>query len=111
MRRSPSVSTSAITSSMSTPSSAASSAIDDLVAWCAAHPVADTDAERFLRHLSSGPKAIIDRRAEGAVCVILDRVRSGTGCAPLELAGCRPDALTGTLAAALIAAAVSQGRA
>jgi GNAT superfamily N-acetyltransferase len=93
---------------MSTPSSAASSAIDDLVAWCAAHPVPDSDAERFLRHLNSGPAAIIDRRAEGAVCVILDRARSGIGCAPLELAGVRAGALTEALAQDLVAAAAAQ---
>jgi ribosomal protein S18 acetylase RimI-like enzyme len=93
---------------MSTPSSAASSAIDDLIAWCAAHPVPDSDAERFLRHLNSGPPAIIDRREAGAVCVILDRARSGVGCAPLELAGCRAGALTGALAAEMVAAAAQQ---
>jgi ribosomal protein S18 acetylase RimI-like enzyme len=93
---------------MSIPSSAASSAIDDLLAWCVAHPVPDTDAERFLRHLSSGPTAIVDRRAEGAVCVILDRARSGVGCAPLELAGLRQGALTDPLAKALVAAATEQ---
>jgi hypothetical protein len=87
---------------MSTPSSAASSAVDDLVAWCAAHPVPDTDAERFLRHLNSGPAAIIDRRDEGAVCVILDRARSGTGCSPIELAGLRQDAMTNALAESLV---------
>jgi GNAT superfamily N-acetyltransferase len=87
---------------MSTPSSSASSAIDDLVAWCGAHPLPDTDAERFLRHLNSGPSAIIDRRDLGAVCVILDRARSGTGCAPIELAGLRSGALTDDLAESLI---------
>ena len=93
---------------MSTPSSAASAAIDDLVAWCAAHPVPDTDAERFLRHLNSGPAAVIDRRDAGAICVILDRARSGTGCSPLELAGLRPGALTDLLAEALVTAAAEQ---
>jgi ribosomal protein S18 acetylase RimI-like enzyme len=93
---------------MSTPSSAASSALDDLVAWCGAHPVRDADAERFLRHLSSGPAAIVDRRADGAVCVILDRARSGTGCAPLELAGCT--ALDGGLAQAIVADAAERAR-
>jgi ribosomal protein S18 acetylase RimI-like enzyme len=93
---------------MSIPSSAASSAIDDLLAWCAAHPVPDSDAERFLRHLSSGPAAIIDRRAEGAVCVILDRARSGTGCSPLELAGFRSGALTDALAKELITTAAEK---
>jgi ribosomal protein S18 acetylase RimI-like enzyme len=93
---------------MSTPSSAASSAIDDLVAWCAAHPIPDTDAERFLRHLNSGPAAIVDRRAEGAVCVILDRARSGAGCAPVELAGLRPGALSDALAEGLVSSAARQ---
>jgi ribosomal protein S18 acetylase RimI-like enzyme len=93
---------------MSIPSSAASSATDDLVAWCAAHPVPDADAERFLRHLNSGPAAIVDRRDLGAVCVILDRARSGVGCAPLELTGCRSCALTGVLAAEMVAAAARQ---
>src|SRR5689334_1607999 len=87
---------------MSTPSSNASSAIDDLVGCCAAHPIPDTDAERFLRHLNTGPTAIIDRRDEGAVCVILDRARSGTGCAPVELAGLRPGAMTDRLAESLV---------
>jgi ribosomal protein S18 acetylase RimI-like enzyme len=93
---------------MSIPSSAASSAIDALLAWCSAHPVPDADAERFLRHLCSGPAAIVDRRDAGAVCVILDRARSGAGCAPLELAGLRQDALTGALAEELVAAAAQQ---
>jgi GNAT superfamily N-acetyltransferase len=87
---------------MSTPSSNASSAIDDLVAWCAAHPIPDTDAERFLRHLNTGSAAIIDRRDAGAVCVVLDRARSGTGCAPAELAGVKPGAMTDALAEALV---------
>jgi ribosomal protein S18 acetylase RimI-like enzyme len=93
---------------MSIPSSAASSAIDDLIAWCGAHPVPGADAERFLRHLCSGPAAIVDRRELGAVCVILDRARSGVGCAPLELAGRRAGALTEPLAKALVAAAAEQ---
>lgn len=87
---------------MSTPSSAASSAIDDLLAWCATHPVPDAEADRFLRHLSSGPAAIIDRRDVGAVCVILDRARSGTGCSPVELAGVKPGAMTDALAEELV---------
>jgi GNAT superfamily N-acetyltransferase len=87
---------------MSTPSSNAYSAIDDLVGWCAAHPIPDTDAERFLRHLNTGPAAIIDRRDAGAVCVILDRARSGSGCAPAELAGVRLSAMTDALAEALV---------
>jgi GNAT superfamily N-acetyltransferase len=95
---------------MSTPSSAASSAVDDLLAWCAAHPILDTDAERFLRHLNTGPAAIIDRRDEGAVCVILDRARSGIGCAPVELAGLRPGAMTGSLAGSLVAEIASRSR-
>ncbi|GAB2176052.1 GNAT family N-acetyltransferase [Dongia sp. agr-C8] len=95
---------------MSTPSSAASSAIDDLVAWCAAHPIPDSDAERFLRHLSSGPAAIIDRRDAGVVCVILDRARSGTGCAPVELAGLRAAALTDALAEMLVAEIAGRSR-
>jgi ribosomal protein S18 acetylase RimI-like enzyme len=93
---------------MSIPSSAASSAIDELLAWCAAHPVPDSDTERFLRHLSSGPAAIVDRRDAGAVCVILDRARSGTGCAPLELAGLRPGVLTDAFAGDLVATAAQQ---
>jgi len=95
---------------MSTPSSAASSAVDDLLAWCAAHPVPDTDAERFLRHLNSGAAAIIDRRGEGAVCVVLDRARSGTGCAPVELAGLRPGAMTDTLAVSLVTEIAARSR-
>ena len=93
---------------MSIPSSAASSAIDDLLAWCAAHPIPDSDTERFLRHLSSGPSAIVDRRDAGAVCVVLDRARSGAGCAPLELAGLRPGALTDALARELVTAAAEK---
>jgi ribosomal protein S18 acetylase RimI-like enzyme len=93
---------------MSMPSSAASSAIDDLIAWCAAHPIPDTDAERFLRHLNSGPAALVDRRDAGALCVILDRARSGAGCAPLELAGLRPGALSDALAEELVALAAEK---
>jgi hypothetical protein len=95
---------------MSTPSSSASSADDDLVAWCASHPIPDTDAERFLRHLNTGPAAIIDRRDAGAVCVILDRARSGTGCAPVELAGLRSNAMSDVLAEALVTEIAERSR-
>lgn len=41
--------------------------------------------------------------------MILDRARSGTGCAPLELAGCS-GTLTGELAEALVGAAAGRAR-
>ena len=95
---------------MSIQYSAGSSAIDDLVSWCAAHPIPDTESERFLCHLNSGPTAIIDARDAGAVCVILDRARSGTGCAPAELAGLRPGAMSDALAERLVREIAARSR-
>jgi ribosomal protein S18 acetylase RimI-like enzyme len=93
---------------MSMTSSAGSSAVEALIDWCAAHPVPDCDAARCLRHLNSGSHAILDRREQGAVCVILDRARSGIGCAPLELVGCRDLKLDVTLAEEMVAAAMAR---
>lgn len=79
---------------MSTTSSAASSAAADaLLAFCAANPVAQADAERFLRHLCSGPAAIIDWRDRGVVAVLLDAVTGADAGVPLEIVGLVPHAL------------------
>lgn len=79
-------------------SSASSSDLDRLVAFCKAHPVPDTDAERFLRHLASGPDAILDFQAEGLVGVIVDQVVSSSGCAPFDLVGRAIDSIPPDLA-------------
>ena len=87
---------------MSTISSAASSALEELVAYCIAHPAPDADAERFLRHLSSGLTAVIDRRDAGIVCVILDRALSAEGMAPFHAVGCANEAINAETAQAVL---------
>ena len=85
------------------PSSNASSAdLDRLLAFCKTHPVPDTDAERFLRHLASGPDAILDFQAEGLVGVIVDKVVSSSGCAPFDLVGRAIESIPPDLARRLI---------
>lgn len=94
------------------PSSSASSAeLDRLLAFCKAHPVPDIDAERFLRHLASGPAAIIDFQAEGLVGVIVDQVVSSSGCAPFDLAGQSIEQIPPALARRVIERILVQGRA
>lgn len=88
---------------MSTTSSAASSAaLEALLGFCAAHPVQDTDAPRFLKHLNSGPRAIIDWRDRGVVAVLLDTIIGEGGVVRFELVGLGDGALTPVLAVALL---------
>ena len=94
---------------MSTRSSAASSEIDALIDFCARHPVPDCDQERYLRHLCSGPEAIIDVREQGIVCVILDRLMSVSGAVPLELVGCAGEEIAAEAAEAALSAALEIG--
>ena len=78
---------------MSTTSSGASSELEALIAFCAAHPVADIDSERFLRHLCSSAEAIIDLRHRGMVAAILDRAPATSGAVSFDLVGCRAGAI------------------
>jgi ribosomal protein S18 acetylase RimI-like enzyme len=78
---------------MSTTSSAASSELESLIAFCAANPVSDIDSERFLRHLCSGPQAMIDLRHRGVVAAILDRAPAASGAVSFDLVGGRVAAL------------------
>ena len=96
---------------MSIPSSSASSAdLDELVAFCKAHPGPDTDPERFLRRLCSGPAAIVDHRVDGLVAVIIDLVRSASGCPPFELVGLKGDSIAPDVARRLVEQALRQAR-
>jgi ribosomal protein S18 acetylase RimI-like enzyme len=97
---------------MSMPSSSASSAdLDRLVAFCQAHPVPDTDAERLLRHLASGPDAILDFQSEGLVGVIVDKVESSSGCAPFDLVGQAIDSIPADLARRMAEQILAKARA
>src|SRR5256885_8943944 len=80
---------------MSTTSAAAYSELEALVAFCTAHPIPEIDSERFLRHLCSGPAAIIDLRHRGLVAAILDRAPAASGAVAFDLVGCGIDAIDG----------------
>ncbi|WP_374651696.1 GNAT family N-acetyltransferase [Dongia sp.] len=89
---------------MSTTSSSESSvALETLIGFCAAHPVPDTDAPRFLGRLNSGSRAIIDWRDRGIVAVLLDAVTAANGAVPLEVVGLADGKMTSALAADLLA--------
>ncbi len=83
-------------------SSASSADLEGLVAFCRAHPAPDSDPERFLRRLASGPEAMVDMRDEGLVAVIIDLVKSATACPPLELVGLRGDTIPPATARRLV---------
>ncbi|WP_374383730.1 GNAT family N-acetyltransferase [Dongia sp.] len=85
-----------------TSSSGFSVALDTLIGFCAAHPVADTDAPRVLTRLNSGPDAIIDWRERGVVAVLLDSVTGTNGAIPVEVVGAIGGAMSATLAADLL---------
>ena len=91
-------------------SSACSAELGELVAFCKAHPGPDTDPERFLRHLCSGPAAIIDRRVDGLVAVIIDQVRSASGSPPFELVGLKGDSIAPDAARRLVEQSLRQAR-
>lgn len=81
-----------------TSSSASSAALETLIGFCAAHPVPDTDAPRFLSRLSSGSQAIIDWRERGLVAVLLDSIVGENGVAPFEVVGLADGKMTPVLA-------------
>ena len=85
-----------------TSSSASSAALETLIGFCAAHPVPDTDAPRFLGRLNSGPQAIIDWRDRGLVAVLLDSVVGGNGAVPFEIVGLADGKMTSALASDLL---------
>jgi ribosomal protein S18 acetylase RimI-like enzyme len=88
---------------MSTTSSSGSSAtLETLIGFCAAHPVPDTDAPRFLGRLNTGPQAIIDWRDRGVVAVLLDAVIGSNGAVPFEVVGLAGGKLGPLLAADLL---------
>ncbi len=86
-----------------TSSSGSSAALETLIGFCAAHPVPDTDAPRFLGRLNSGPQAIIDWRDRGIVAVLLDAVIGSNGAVPFEVVGLAGGKLSPSLAADLLA--------
>lgn len=85
-----------------TSSSASSADLETLIGFCAAHPVPNTDAARFLGRLNSGPLAIIDWRELGIVAVLLDAVKGVAGTIPLEVAGLMGGSMTASLAEQLL---------
>ncbi|HVZ02493.1 MAG TPA: GNAT family N-acetyltransferase [Dongiaceae bacterium] len=91
---------------MSTTSSAGSSDLEALIAFCAAHPVADIDSERFLRHLCSGPDAVIDLRHRGVVAAILDRAPAASGAVAFDLVGCDPGAMDAATVETVLACSI-----
>jgi ribosomal protein S18 acetylase RimI-like enzyme len=94
---------------MSTTSSGASSELEALVAFCAAHPVPDVDSQRFLRHLCSGPEAMIDLRHRGVVAAILDRAPAASGAVSFDLVGCRVGAIDPTTVETVLTCAMEAG--
>lgn len=88
---------------MSTTSSDASSAeLEAQLAFCAAHPVPDADATRFLTRLNNGPRAIIDWRERGIIAVLLDAVAGEGGVVPVEIAGLEGGVIVPDLVAPLV---------
>nr|WP_298684395.1 GNAT family N-acetyltransferase [uncultured Dongia sp.] len=85
-----------------TSSSASSAALETLIGFCAAHPVPDTDAPRFLGRLNTGPQAIIDWRERGVVAVLLDSVMGGNKTVPFEICGLASVSLPSVLAEDLL---------
>jgi len=94
---------------MSTTSSGASSDLEALIAFCAAHPVPDVDSERFLRHLCSSSEAVIDLRHRGVVAAILDRAPAASGAVAFDLLGCRSGAIDATTAETVLTCALEAG--
>ncbi|MBL8710017.1 MAG: GNAT family N-acetyltransferase [Rhodospirillaceae bacterium] len=83
-------------------SGASSDTLELLLDFCAAHPVPDIDAQRFLTRLNSGPDAIIDWRDRGVVAVLLDAVKGASEAIPLEIVGLVPHALNVEVARELL---------
>jgi ribosomal protein S18 acetylase RimI-like enzyme len=94
---------------MSTTSSAASSELEALIAFCAAHPVPDIDSERFLRHLCSRSDAVIDLRHRGVVAAILDRAPAASGAVAFDLLGCKPGATDAATVETVLTCALESG--
>jgi ribosomal protein S18 acetylase RimI-like enzyme len=91
---------------MSTRYSAASSDLEALIAFCAAHPVPDVDSDRFLRHLCSSTAAIVDLRHRGVVAAILDRAPAASGAVAFDLVGIRSGAMDDATAEMVLTCAV-----
>src|SRR5262245_23359842 len=94
---------------MSTTSSSASSDLEALIAFCAAHPVPDIDSERFLRHLCSSLGAVIDLRHRGVVAAILDRAPASSGAVAFDLVGGRLDPTDGATVETVLRNAIEAG--
>lgn len=86
-----------------TSSAASSATLEPLLEFCAAHPVADTDAPRVLLRLNSGPAAIIDWRARGLVAVLLDSIKGANKVVPFEIVGLTSGEMSADLAQDLVA--------
>lgn len=93
-----------------TSSSASSAALEILIGFCAAHPVPDTDAPRFLGRLSTGPEAIIDWRDRGVVAVLLNAIMGAKGVVPFEVVGLADGKMSAALAGDLLAEAGMRAR-
>lgn len=63
------------------------SLIDSVLDYCWQHPIPDVDVDRFLRHLSTLPDALVDLREHGLLGVILDRAKNADGARPFEWIG------------------------
>lgn len=61
--------------------------IEDALAYGRAHPVADSDPERFIGIFASGAHALVDLRAHGLLGVIMDRLRIVDDAKPFEWVG------------------------
>jgi GNAT superfamily N-acetyltransferase len=61
--------------------------IEEALLYCRAHPVADSDPERFLGLFASGPHSIVDARDHGLLGVVMDRLIIADGAKPFEWVG------------------------
>lgn len=77
---------------MSKKSSSAPSPIEDIFAFCEAHPVAHISPRWFVAQLSSGLPAIVDRRDMGIVGLLLDHGIPTAGALHYEIIGGTLDA-------------------
>ena len=85
--------------------------IDELLDFCRDHPVEKVDTERFLRHLSDLPQALVDLRAAGWLGVILSRAPDPAGATPFEWIGAGREALGPEMARRALAEIAAKARA
>jgi len=73
--------------------------IEAALDYCRRYPVPKVDAERFLRHLSTPPNALVDMRDVGWLGVVLNRALDVNGATPFEWIGAETKILALDLAA------------